>query len=320
MNTNSNLKISIVIPAKNAEKTIALCLNSLCVQTSPFFEIIVVDNDSNDKTFQEIQRVKSYFKNDLSIKVVSVTPSSRGKARQVGILESRGDIVVMIDSDCIADENWLEELMKPLAGNVCVVVGHTNVKPTGPYSKIIQELDNEFLMSNSAGPFLDSFTSTQFGISRAALDTLRFNPQMKAAEDFDFWLQMKKQGIASYFVPSAQVSRFVSDNLLSYFGKSFSRGFFTYLSVKNNDFVTQQEKKKIYLQKGLSTRKLLFSFAWAFRRLLVLPFQSIDSRQKIVLTTIGELSWQSGVSLARLYYSFDRMMRPRNILRPSARQ
>lgn len=45
-----NPKVSVIVPAYNAEKFLARCLNSIAVQTMPDFECIIVDDGSTDKT------------------------------------------------------------------------------------------------------------------------------------------------------------------------------------------------------------------------------------------------------------------------------
>ena len=56
-----NPLVSIIIRTKNEEKWITLCLDALNKQSYKNFEIIIVDNYSNDKTIQKIKRNKTNF-------------------------------------------------------------------------------------------------------------------------------------------------------------------------------------------------------------------------------------------------------------------
>ncbi|MFA5358079.1 MAG: glycosyltransferase [archaeon] len=100
---------SIIIPAHNAEKTISGCLNSVLNQnSSKKFEIIVVDDGSTDGTAREIKKIKSG-----KIKYFFQKNSGPAKARNFGAKKAFGRIIIFIDSDCMAEKNWLEEMMAP---------------------------------------------------------------------------------------------------------------------------------------------------------------------------------------------------------------
>ena len=69
MNTvKMNGKISVIIPAYNAEKTIARCLNSITEQSYTNLEVIVVDDGSKDRTLSMVNEIA---KNERRIKVIS---------------------------------------------------------------------------------------------------------------------------------------------------------------------------------------------------------------------------------------------------------
>jgi len=105
----SEPQVSIVIPLYNEEEYISDCLTSLVNQDFPAnkFEIIVVDNGSSDKSL------------DISIRfdvaVYSLPDVKVGAVRNYGASVSRGEILVFIDADCTADENWLSRGVSVLA-------------------------------------------------------------------------------------------------------------------------------------------------------------------------------------------------------------
>ncbi len=100
------MKISIVLPARNEEKFIARTLASLKDQTyKGDYEIIVVDNDSTDKT-AEIAR-------SFDVRVISATKERNVfYARQTGADASKGDIIVQADGDTLYPRHWLEKIAK----------------------------------------------------------------------------------------------------------------------------------------------------------------------------------------------------------------
>lgn len=97
------MRATVIIPVYNAEDFIHLCLDALMVQTYSDFEIIVVDNGSQDRTCEIIEaypNVKLYFQNDVK---------SSYAARNVGIKHTIGELFAFTDADCIPDPDWLEK-------------------------------------------------------------------------------------------------------------------------------------------------------------------------------------------------------------------
>jgi len=97
--------VSIVIRTKNEERWITQCLNGLFSQNYKDFEVIIVDNESDDKT---IEKVKQFNVK----KILSCRNYLPGKALNMGIRESGGDFIVCLSGHCIpVDNKWLENLL-----------------------------------------------------------------------------------------------------------------------------------------------------------------------------------------------------------------
>ena len=97
------VKVSVIVPAYNAEKTIEKCLDSLLKQTLDDYEIIVINDGSTDKTSTILDNY-----NDSRIKIISKENGGIGKARNDGIKASIGEFVTFVDSDDYVDEKMLE--------------------------------------------------------------------------------------------------------------------------------------------------------------------------------------------------------------------
>jgi poly-beta-1,6-N-acetyl-D-glucosamine synthase len=102
-------RITVVVPARNEEDNIGNLLSALEKQTYPreLFEIIVVDDDSTDKTAAIVQQ----FKN------VKLIPRQKGniaaykkKAIETGIEVARGDWILTTDADCLPPSGWLSTI------------------------------------------------------------------------------------------------------------------------------------------------------------------------------------------------------------------
>ena len=98
MNRNQSLGlISVVMPAYNAEKTIAKAIQSARVQTYSDIEVIIVDDCSQDET---VKIAASYAKKDNRIKVFqNQTNMGAAFARNRGVEEAGGDWIAFLDSD-----------------------------------------------------------------------------------------------------------------------------------------------------------------------------------------------------------------------------
>ncbi len=101
------ISLSVIIPCKNAEKCISLCLDSLLRQdvNNSHFEIIVVDNGSTDKTLQML--------NDYTTKInlFVIHNGSISELRNYGAQKSKGEWLAFIDADVEVDINWYGNLV-----------------------------------------------------------------------------------------------------------------------------------------------------------------------------------------------------------------
>ena len=97
--------ISIVIPSYNSERTISNCLNSILDQSyKKPYEIIVID--SSDDGTDNLIRSRFPF-----VKLVHLSEKTLpGPARNLGAHESQSEYIAFIDTDCIADYQWIENI------------------------------------------------------------------------------------------------------------------------------------------------------------------------------------------------------------------
>jgi cellulose synthase/poly-beta-1,6-N-acetylglucosamine synthase-like glycosyltransferase len=106
--------ISVLIPARNEADNIAACLASVLRQTYPasLFEVIVLDDHSEDKTFELATKISA---NNANLKVVQLagfmksgeTQSFKKKAIALGISLTSGELIVTTDADCVVQPDWL---------------------------------------------------------------------------------------------------------------------------------------------------------------------------------------------------------------------
>lgn len=94
--------ISIIIPCKNEEQYISLCLDALLKQTQHFpkSEIILVDNGSTDSTLDIARRYGTL------IKLLRLPHHTISEVRNHGAMNSIGEWLTFVDADVEVDDNW----------------------------------------------------------------------------------------------------------------------------------------------------------------------------------------------------------------------
>ena len=145
--------ISIIIAAHNEEKNIKNLLNSLFEQTynNKKFEIIIIDDRSNDDTSNIIL---NYSNKNLKLIKIDKTPigwSNKKWALNSGINESKGDIILQTDADCIPNKHWITTMVNAFSdSNVGFVCGPAPLFSKNKIERLLQ-LENNAQDAISAG-------------------------------------------------------------------------------------------------------------------------------------------------------------------------
>ena len=110
--------VSVVMTVRNVGKYIVQCIESILGQTFSDFEIVIIDDMSNDKTTNMIkkfddQRIR-YFRNEKWLGI--------SKSRNRGLNYARGEYIFFTDGDCIVSTDWIKEGLRYLEDPTCVGV------------------------------------------------------------------------------------------------------------------------------------------------------------------------------------------------------
>lgn len=108
--------VSVIIPAYNAQATIARCLHALSQQSYPLsdVEVLVVDDGSSDGTVSRVKEMQQTgIIGDLHIVLLEQSHSGPAAARNLGAQTATGDYVLFTDSDCEPAPHWIEEMIAP---------------------------------------------------------------------------------------------------------------------------------------------------------------------------------------------------------------
>ena len=115
--------VSVVVAAYNAAGTLLSCLKSLEQLDYPHFEVLIVDDGSQDDT----RAIASKFPKFQCIELGS--NSGLSAARNAGIRKAKGSIIAFTDADCEVDAQWLRFLVEAFESKGWAAVGGPNILP-----------------------------------------------------------------------------------------------------------------------------------------------------------------------------------------------
>jgi len=115
--------VSVIIPMKNAERTLVRCLTSIAASTHPPLEVLVIDDGSTDRSCEIAAR--------FPVRVIPAPrPGGVASARNLGAREARGDILFFTDSDVVLGPQTLAAVAHRLADAALDgIVGVQSQKP-----------------------------------------------------------------------------------------------------------------------------------------------------------------------------------------------
>ena len=161
--------VSIIVPARNESENIVACIEALLEQrySKSLFEIIVVDDNSQDNTLQLAQSF-----NEPNLKVLSLgrqdSNSFKKQAIELGVKNSKSDLIITTDADCIMNNQWLlsiasfYEQFKPK-----VISGPVTFRGEDNWLEKWQALDLIGLMGITAGAITNGFPNMCNGANLA---------------------------------------------------------------------------------------------------------------------------------------------------------
>lgn len=175
--------VSVLIAARNEEKNLPRCLQSLLRSEYPTdkFEILVIDDRSTDQTCAVAERWARQYPQIRVIAIQQRLENLSGKASALcqGMAYAHGEIILFTDADCEVPSSWIAQMASYFAPSVGLVGGVTLLASPGGKSALfvkIQNLDWLYLLTAGAGaaglgiPL--SIIGNNFAIRRAAYDAV----------------------------------------------------------------------------------------------------------------------------------------------------
>jgi len=153
---NPSTPVSVIIPARNERKNILNCLDDIVKQDYPagLFEIIVVDDASEDNTSKLVERFIAEHP-ETHVRLIKLADahknSSKKRAITEGVQQAKGTLIVTTDADCRMNEKWLSTIVNYYETyGVSMIVGPVNLDNENTFFKKIQSLEFLSLIAASA--------------------------------------------------------------------------------------------------------------------------------------------------------------------------
>jgi len=135
----SNIKLSIIIPLYNEEKTIEEVLAAVSkAKVQAVKEIIIIDDGSTDASARKVKKfIARHKKKGPEYLLISKPNGGKGSAVKAGIKRATGDIVLIQDADMEYDPNEYQILIDPIVQKKCkVVYGSRTLRKGNKYSML----------------------------------------------------------------------------------------------------------------------------------------------------------------------------------------
>lgn len=175
-----NPLVSVVIPTLNEEEHIGSLIDSIFKQDYRPIEVLVVDGGSKDRTVEIVRKKQKELNSNLfNIRILFEKDfgvlRSLPNARNIGIEQSTGDYLILVDADfCFIEGDSISKIKKKLDEvEFCCV----RTKPL-----IDTELEHQIALGDVWHVHLGAFR-------RKIFDKHKFNPQLFLGEDRDFWFR-----------------------------------------------------------------------------------------------------------------------------------
>jgi glycosyltransferase involved in cell wall biosynthesis len=164
------VELSVVVPAYNEEENIIPCYNEIVEALAPLkaeYEMIFVDDGSDDGTFEELQKLS---KNDPRLKVIKFRKNfGQSAALRAGFDYAQGNIIATMDGDLQNDPHDIPEMVELLKREDCDVVCGWRYNRKDTFSKKIVSKFANFLRKNITGEEIhDSGCTLRVYISESA--------------------------------------------------------------------------------------------------------------------------------------------------------
>lgn len=208
--------VIVGITCKNNARTIEQCIDSLLSLNYPKnrYKIFVVDSFSTDGTYEILKK----YGNKIRLKQFE---SNIARGHNFIIKNSNSNIIALTDSDCVADKNWLKELVKPFENKE---IGATTglVKTPRNVNKLQEAIGQELEARYKNFPeFVSRGPTMNLSFRTNLAKKILFDGKFNVAQETDWGYRFTKRYKMAY-VPKAIVYHYHRATWKSFFKQQFN--------------------------------------------------------------------------------------------------
>lgn len=186
--------VSVIMPARNAERWLSAAVQSVLDQTYGEFELLVIDDGSSDRTPAILDDLTGM---DARLRILRQPPLGLVAALNAGLAAARGRYIARLDADDLASKNRLERQVACFEQNRDLVLLGSWAEKIDQSGRRVGLISpriepgklKEFLLSKN--PFVHS--SVMF-VTSTAREIGGYRAFFEAAEDFDLWIRLAERG------------------------------------------------------------------------------------------------------------------------------
>lgn len=270
-------KVSVVVPCYNDEVYIQETIDSILRQTFKDFEVIIVDDGSNQATKKKLASIQ----ND---KIGILTQENMGlsAARNTGFKAAKGIYVLTIDSDDTLDASFLEKAISILDKdqNIGAVSSHCTI-----FTDNHKIIDYHRPKGGDISNFLFDNNSVSFALIRKSVweKVGGYDEKMiHGFEDWEFWVAMTKRGFEVFMIPEFLFHYRQKDKSMSKDSKmNFRESNLNYIYKKHQDLYGSHFEQVVDFLTELAQRnkrneiKYRNSLEFKIGKVVLFPFKGL---------------------------------------------
>lgn len=252
--SNKSLKLSIIIPAYNEERYIGACLDSIAQQATKPLEVIVVDNNSTDKTVD----IASQY---TFVKVLHEKRQHQVFAQANGFSYAKGDILGRIDADSILPSDWIQKVVAAFSDDPKLLAVTGGADPYDvPLKWVGSAIFHGYIRLAGLVGGQRMLWGANCALRSSAWQKIKNQVMMRPDiwEDYDMAFCLKRHGRIGY----------ISDNLVGVSFRSIHTTFARHVSYQWRSVRTFYHRTNIL-------RTALFTFQWTLT-LVIYPMAVFD--------------------------------------------
>lgn len=185
--------VSLIIPIYNSSETLNRCLSSVKRQSYCDYEVIMVDDGSTDDSFE---LCRSFGNEDSRFIVINQENGGASSARNTGIENAHGDYICFVDSDDEIRPNYIKDLIDDIGEYDIVIHGMMHYHGAS-VRDMRMKVNGQYDLTTDYQSFFHDINIDEFGgpvcklFKKSIIDNnnLRFNTDIRLAEDLDFFMR-----------------------------------------------------------------------------------------------------------------------------------